>query len=86
MNVELKKPTQPIVDGVRNMFGRMDIGLFGNCRECNGSGRSRKNRKRKCPKCSGSGKKVVCFSCGDEMPCSGTEEDMMDQSWCSLKK
>ena len=67
------------------MIGRLDVVLFGICRECNGKKVDRKNRKRKCPKCHGSGMKTVCNSCGNEMPCSGTGE-WLDQTWCELKK
>ena len=24
----------------------------------------------------------VCKTCGEDMPCSGTDSDIIDQSWC----
>lgn len=67
------------------MFGRMDVSLDAICLSCNGKGLDRKNRKRTCPDCGGSGKSLVCTTCGQRMPCPGTQEGVMDQDYCTLK-
>jgi DnaJ-class molecular chaperone len=64
------------------MMGRLDIRLQGTCGTCNGTGKDPKKRTRKCPTCNGSGKKLVCQSCGEEMPCSGTDPNIFDQTYC----
>jgi len=68
------------------MMERIDIEYKGICSACLGNGRDPKNRKRDCPKCGGNGKKLVCKNCGETMPCSGTDPDMIDQSWCNKNK
>lgn len=67
------------------MDGRSDVILTGICAGCMGKGIDHKNRKRVCPKCYGSGKKRVCTTCGEDMPCSGTYSDIMDQSRCGVR-
>lgn len=59
----------------------MDLGYGRPCEACVGSGKDRKNRKRKCPKCHGVGKTLICTSCEEDMPCSGTK-NIHDQSYC----
>ncbi len=66
------------------MTGRQDVEYTATCLACNGSGRDRKNRKRKCPDCS-RGKMGVCTTCGERMPCSGTLDGVMDQGVCASR-
>ena len=61
-------------------MGRMDEVRAGKCKKCDGSG---ERRKKPCFHCGGDGRKWICISCGEEMPCSGTEEDVLDQTWCT---
>jgi len=68
------------------MMGRMDIKYLV-CSDCNGIGgelkpRSQKKLKTVCPRCNGAGKVEVCLSCKEDMPCSGTNPKLMDQSYC----
>jgi len=65
------------------MMGRMDVVRQGSCYACGGSGKDRRRRTRPCPKCDGTGKGLVCSSCGESMPCSGTDPNMFDQSSCN---
>jgi len=64
------------------MFGRMDVSLGGTCPHCDGTGHDPKKRKRTCPKCYGSKKKAICKTCGEDMPCSGTNPNILDQAVC----
>ena len=64
------------------MIGRTDVFNDATCLACNGTGRDRKKRSRKCPDCFGDGKALVCRTCGERMPCSGTRSDIMDQGVC----
>jgi len=64
------------------MMGRIDVRLSGFCKLCGGTGRDPKKRKRTCPKCFGSKMTLVCESCGEDMPCSGTRDDIFDQTYC----
>ncbi len=64
------------------MIGRQDLIKVGRCTLCKGEGRDPKCRKRKCSKCFGDGKKLVCGTCGEDMPCFGTRNDVFDQSSC----
>lgn len=66
------------------MEGRFDI-EYVDCTHCNKSGKDPKKRKRKCPICNGMKKQASCGTCGELMPCSGTDFGMMDQSVCALK-
>ncbi len=67
------------------MIGRMDLELAGNCGVCFGRKRNPKKRKEKCPKCHGTGRKTICTSCGEEMPCGGTRT-IFDQSYCMIEE
>jgi hypothetical protein len=55
---------------------------------CHGTGRDPKKRKRQCPKCIGfmSGFGERCTSCGEVMPCSGTDPNILDQTYCNKRK
>lgn len=64
------------------MIGRMDVVAGGPCKHCKGTGRDPKKRKRPCPSCDGSKVQLVCKSCGEDMPCSGTRDDVFDQGYC----
>ena len=37
--------------------------VYIDCEVCKGSGKDQKKRKRKCPKCGGSGKSPICKDC-----------------------
>lgn len=65
------------------MIGRLDVESI-ICPNCNGSKQDPKKRKRLCPECGGAGVIERCKSCGELMPCSGTED--YDQTYCSHKK
>jgi len=65
------------------MMGRIDVELRGCCDLCGGSGRDPCKRKRSCPKCRGTGKALVCTTCGERMPCSGTDPNIFDQASCN---
>lgn len=67
------------------MIGRQDL-TYKKCYHCKGIGKNPKNRKIPCPICRGSGKAEYCKTCGELMPCSGTEPDVFDQSYCSKMK
>ncbi len=64
------------------MIGRMDISRSGICETCCGKGKDPKKRKRPCPDCEGTGKRWVCDTCLEPMPCSGTISHVFDQSYC----
>jgi len=63
------------------MFGRMDLEST-TCLDCHGSGKDPRKRKRKCPRCDGSGSIARCRTCGHLMPCPGTLENVLDQGYC----
>lgn len=63
------------------MIGRQDL-TYKICYNCKGTGNNPKHRKKACPVCSGSGKAEYCKTCGELMPCSGTLENVFDQSYC----
>ena len=65
------------------MFPRLDL-VSVQCPECRGSGKSPRNRKRPCIRCSGDKVISKCKSCGCLMPCPGTDEGVFDQTYCSL--
>jgi DnaJ-class molecular chaperone len=64
------------------MMDRLDVRPGGPCAHCDGKGTDPKKRKRPCPVCHGSKVKLVCESCGEDMPCSGTRDDILDQTYC----
>lgn len=53
------------------------------CVNCSGSGKDPRKRKRPCPTCMGTGIRLYCTSCGEDMPCSGTLDNIMDQPLCA---
>ena len=63
-------------------IGRTDTAYAGPCKHCHGSGKDPKKRTRVCPKCAGVGRQLICRTCGDDMPCRGTNPNIMDQSVC----
>ena len=63
------------------MIGRQDLTKIV-CPSCNGSGKDKRNRKRPCPRCEGYKYDFKCSTCGEMMPCSGTDLNMFDQSTC----
>lgn len=67
------------------MFGRIDL-TTKPCNHCNETGKDPKKRTRACPVCSGSKRKSVCATCGEDMPCSGTDNTIFDQSFCNNKE
>lgn len=66
------------------MFGRLDVIRDGICPDCCGKKVNRRNRKQKCPTCLGDGKKSICQTCGYDMPCPGTNNNIFDQTYCNL--
>lgn len=64
------------------MIGRLDVRPGGPCPNCEGTGKDPKKRTRACPVCFGSKVKLVCQTCGEDMPCSGTESNVRDQAQC----
>lgn len=66
------------------MMGRMDTELR-TCPDCKGSGKDPKKRSRRCPGCRVPGRADFCKTCGDRMPCRGTDPGMCDQTFCNLK-
>jgi DnaJ-class molecular chaperone len=66
------------------MIGHLDVEKVGQCDKCLGSGRDPKNRKQRCTKCDGDGRGYFCSTCGERMPCGGTE-DVLDQAYCSRR-
>jgi DnaJ-class molecular chaperone len=67
------------------MDGRIDVTKVGQCNKCLGSGRNPKKRKQRCSACDGDGRGFFCTTCGERMPCGGTEE-VLDQSYCSRRE
>jgi len=65
------------------MLGRTDTERRGECVVCKGKRRDPRNRKLQCPGCLGTGKNLVCQSCGYDMPCPGTSDNILDQTFCS---
>jgi RecJ-like exonuclease len=66
-------------------MGRTDVVRCDGCPVCNGSGKSHRNRKKACTECDGTGRALVCKTCGGLMPCLGTDPDVFDQSVCILR-
>lgn len=64
------------------MEERQDVVYIANCYYCLGKKVDPKKRKRKCPECNGSGKRATCATCGHDIPCPGTDDDMFDQGYC----
>lgn len=64
------------------MIGRLDVRPGGPCPNCKGKGTDPKKRTRQCPVCFSSGRKLVCLTCGEDMPCSGTDTNVFDQAQC----
>ena len=67
------------------MFGRLDISLK-TCPDCQGSGKDPRKRKRPCPRCQGTGQAEFCKSCGEWIPCPGTDPNILDQSYCTQRR
>lgn len=65
------------------MIGRLDVRPGGPCGHCGGKGTDPKKRTRHCPVCYGFKRKLVCQACGEDMPCSGTDGSIFDQSHCN---
>jgi RecJ-like exonuclease len=63
------------------MLGRRDLKPK-ECKDCHGSGKSPKNRKKMCSLCEGSGTMFICTKCGGIY---GVEckDIMFDQTECS---
>ena len=66
------------------MLGRQDLEKSA-CKDCDGAGRSVRNRKRPCPTCDGRGWIWLCMNCGGVygVDCVDT---VMDQSSCEKEK
>lgn len=64
------------------MMGRQDVSRTGICGTCWETGKDPKKRTRPCPDCEGTGKRWVCDTCKEAMPCSGTHTDLFDQTYC----
>jgi RecJ-like exonuclease len=63
------------------MMGRIDVSGRP-CSNCKATGKDPRKRTRPCPQCGGSGVEVYCETCGETMPCSGENPDILDQSFC----
>lgn len=63
------------------MIGRQDL-IYKKCYNCKGTGKDPKRRKYPCPTCFGYGLVDYCKTCGELMPCGGTDNDLCDQSLC----
>ena len=57
------------------MLGRMDIKSV----KCSCT-------KKKCKKCNNIKEIWICQTCGEQMPCSGTDKNIFDQSYCNKIK
>lgn len=64
------------------MLGRLDVDWDHPCPNCNGTSKDPKKRTRDCPVCEGTGKSGKCLNCNELMPCSGTNSNLMDQTYC----
>ena len=63
------------------MIGRLDL-YDRTCADCNGRGKSSKNRKRACEFCSGTGMESGCKFCGGTYG-KDCVDDVIDQTYCS---
>lgn len=68
------------------MIGRLDVRPQGPCPHCEGTGTDPKKRTRPCPVCHGTRVKLVCLTCGEDMPCSGTDPNVRDQAQCRMPR
>lgn len=63
------------------MIGRLDL-EFVTCPICKGTGKDPRNRKRECQHCVKPGQVYKCSSCGHLMPCPGTDDNILGQTYC----
>ncbi len=67
-------------------MGRQDVEREGICGTCWGNKTDPRKRKRPCGDCDGTGKRWVCSTCKEAMPCSGTDPDIFDQTLCTKRQ
>jgi RecJ-like exonuclease len=66
------------------MIGRTDL-IKEPCQSCHGTKKDPKRRTRGCPRCNGTGKRLVCPDCGGEWG-KECKELCMDQTTCMMEK